>query len=109
MFWIEIRSNKCRKDSEALDYIHQEDPQIDDLEGYFGNKFDMIMGPQEYTLTQKVVKSPPTKWLEESLREAERQIRRYQDRVKVLTKELDKAEIESINKLVDQVFESGEE
>ena len=108
MFWIEIRSNRCRETSEALDYIPQEDPQIDDLEGYFGNKFDMIMGPQEYTLTQKVVKSPPTKWLEESLREAERQIRRYQDRVKVLTKELDKAEIKSINKVVDQILKSGE-
>ena len=93
MFWIEIRSNKCRKNSEALDYIHQEDPQIDDLEGYFGNTFDMIMGPQEYTLQQKVVKSPPTEWLEESLKEAERQISRYQNRVKILTKELDKAEI----------------
>ena len=91
MFWIEIRSNKCRENSEALDYIHQEDPQIDDLEDYFGNTFDMIMGPQEYTLTQKIVKSPPTKWLEESLREAERQIERYQDRVKLLAKELKRA------------------
>ena len=98
MFWIEIRSNNCGKNSDALDYIHQEDPKIDDLEWYFGNKFDMIMGPQEYTLQQNVVKSPPIEWLEESLKEAERQIKRYQDRVKLLTKELDESEIESISR-----------
>ena len=112
MFWIEIRSNKCRKDSDALDYVYEEDPQIDDLEWYFGNKFDMIMGPQEYTLEQKVVKSPPTKWLKESLREAERKLERYQERVKFLAKELvrklGKGKSKSINKLVDQVIESGE-
>ena len=73
-----------------------------------GNAFNMIMGPQEYTLTQKVVKSPPTKWLEESLIEAKRQIERYRDRVKVLTKELDRAEIKSINKLVDKVLKGKE-
>ena len=79
MFWIEISSQ-----SSILDYRYWDEPEIDDLEEFFGSTFDMVMGPQEYYLEQKVVKHPPKEWLESEIRSAKWSLESAQCRLKSL-------------------------
>ena len=63
-YWIEISAK-----GSILDYILEDFPHIEDLDEYFGDTYDMEMGPQEYWLKQKPVEKPPNQWLTKKLKE----------------------------------------
>ena len=71
MYWIKIYTNGNHGET-VLDYIYHEEPVLkEDLDEYFGNRFDMQMGPREYWMEQQPVKHPPKEWLSVELKWAE--------------------------------------
>lgn len=83
MYWVEISAK-----GSVLDYVYEDFPVIDNLDEYFGNYYDDLMGPQTYYLGQKVVESPPKEWLESELALANMRKRSADARILTLTKEL---------------------
>lgn len=88
MFWIEIYTNGHHGKT-ILDYVYEEEPVIEDLDDYFGGRFEMQMGPQKCHMKQHVVKSPPKEWLKEQIGCLQCKIQSLQQALFILQKNLE--------------------